>query len=71
LRKNEILDLLAKSKLVSGKYSGSTKINQLYKTTNIEGFSSQPSIQFIQEVPLIKQLIKWLIDSILQQKTQV
>ena len=30
LRKNEILDLLAKSKLVSGKYSGSTKINQLY-----------------------------------------
>ena len=38
LRKNEILDLLAKSNLVSGKYSGTTKIDQLYKTTNIEGF---------------------------------
>jgi UPF0755 protein len=38
LRKNEIFDLLAKSKLVSGKYSGTTKISQLYKTTNIEGF---------------------------------
>jgi UPF0755 protein len=38
LRKNEILDLLAKSKLVAGKYSGSTKINEIYKTTNIEGF---------------------------------
>jgi len=38
LRKNEILDLLAKYNLVSGKYSGTTIINQLYKTTNIEGF---------------------------------
>jgi len=38
LRKNEILDLLVKSNLVSGKYSGTTKIDQLYKTTNIEGF---------------------------------
>jgi len=38
LRKNEILELLAKSNLVSGKYSGNTKIKELYKTTNIEGF---------------------------------
>jgi UPF0755 protein len=38
LRKKEIFDLLKKSNLVSGKYSGSTKISSLYKTNNIEGF---------------------------------
>ena len=38
LRKSEILDLLAKSKLVSGKYSGITKISDLYRTSNVEGF---------------------------------
>jgi UPF0755 protein len=38
LRKNEVLDLITKSKLVTGKYSGKTKISDLYKTTNIEGF---------------------------------
>ena len=38
LRKSEVLELLAKSKLVSGKYSGTTKISELYGTSNIEGF---------------------------------
>lgn len=38
LRKNEIFNLLQKSNLISGKYSGSTKISSLYKTNNIEGF---------------------------------
>jgi UPF0755 protein len=38
LRRIEIFDLLTKSKLVTGKYSGNTKISKLYKTTNIEGF---------------------------------
>lgn len=38
LRKNEILDLLTKSKLVSGKYSGKTNIDPLYGTKEVEGF---------------------------------
>lgn len=38
LRKSEVLELLAKSKLVSGKYSGTTKIRDLYEASNIEGF---------------------------------
>lgn len=38
LRKNEVFELLAKSKLVSGKYSGTTKLREIYKTSNIEGF---------------------------------
>ena len=38
LRKNEIFDLLAKSKLVTGKYSGNAKIDPLYKTKDVEGF---------------------------------
>ena len=57
LRKNEILDLLKKSNLVSGKYSGSTKISSLYKTNNIEGFlfpaqySIYPGTTFDQAIP--------------------
>ena len=38
LRKNEIFDLLAKSKLVTGKYSANAKIDPLYKTKDVEGF---------------------------------
>jgi len=38
LRKSEILDLLSKSKLVTGKYSANTKIDPLYKTKDVEGF---------------------------------
>jgi UPF0755 protein len=34
LRKNEIFDLLAKSKLVTGKYSANAKIDPLYKTND-------------------------------------
>jgi len=38
LRKNEIFDLLTKSKLVTGKYSANAKIDSLYKTKDVEGF---------------------------------
>ena len=38
LRKSEIIDLLSKSKLVTGKYSANTKIDPLYKTKDVEGF---------------------------------
>ena len=38
LRKNEIFDLLKKSKLVSGDLSPSVKPDKIYKTTNLEGF---------------------------------
>jgi len=38
LRKAEILDLLAKSKLASGKLSPVVKPDALYKTSNLEGF---------------------------------
>ena len=38
LRKNEIFDLLKKSKLVSGNLSPSVKPDKIYKTSNLEGF---------------------------------
>ena len=38
LRKNEILDLLAKSKLVTGKLTQTIKPDALYKSDNLEGF---------------------------------
>lgn len=38
LRKTEVLDLLAKSKLVSGELSPAVKPHGLYKTSNLEGF---------------------------------
>ena len=38
LRKNEIFDLLKKSRLVSGDLSPSVKPDKIYKTTNLEGF---------------------------------
>jgi UPF0755 protein len=38
LRKNEIFDLLKKSKLVSGDLSPSVKPDKIYKTSNLEGF---------------------------------
>lgn len=38
LRKNEILDLLAKSKLVTGKLTPTIKPDALYKSDNLEGF---------------------------------
>jgi cell division protein YceG involved in septum cleavage len=38
LRKAEILDLLVKSKLASGKLSPAVKPDALYKTSNLEGF---------------------------------
>lgn len=38
LRKNEIFELLTKSNLVTGKYSGKTNIDPLYKTKDVEGF---------------------------------
>lgn len=38
LRKAEILDLLVKSKLASGKLSPAVKPDSLYKTSNLEGF---------------------------------
>ena len=38
LRKAEILDLLVKSKLASGKLSPTVKPDALYKTSNLEGF---------------------------------
>ena len=38
LRKTEIFDLLKKSKLVTGSYSGKTVIEPIYGTSNIEGF---------------------------------
>lgn len=38
LRKNEILDLLAKSKLVTGKLTPRIKPDALYKSDNLEGF---------------------------------
>ena len=38
LRKNEILDLLAKSKLVTGKLTPTIKPDALYKSNNLEGF---------------------------------
>ena len=61
LRKNEILDLLAKSKLVSGKYAGTTKIDQLYKTTNIEGFLF-PAQYSIYPGSTFDQVIKQMVD---------
>ena len=38
LRKNEIFDLLKKSKLVSGNLSPSVKPDKIYNTSNLEGF---------------------------------
>jgi UPF0755 protein len=38
LRKNEILDMLKKSNLVSGNLSASVKPDKIYKTSNLEGF---------------------------------
>lgn len=38
LRKNEIFELLKKSKLVSGNLSPSVKPDKIYKTSNLEGF---------------------------------
>ncbi len=38
LRKTEIFDLLKKSRLVTGSYSGKTVIEPIYGTSNIEGF---------------------------------
>lgn len=38
LRKNEVLEIITNSKLVSGTFSNKTRIDPLYKTTNLEGF---------------------------------
>ena len=38
LRKNEVLDMLTKSKLATGNLTASVKPGEIYKTSNLEGF---------------------------------
>ena len=61
LRKSEILDLLVKSELVSGKLSPAVKPDALYETSNLEGFLFPAQYAFAPETVIddaVKQMVQ-------------